>query len=80
MPNERLNKRVVLAERPGDVFSANAFAVEEVPVRQIGDGEILLHNFLASIDPERPTILSYLKLRYYYIHDVPEINHHSSGW
>jgi len=58
MPNERLNKRVVLAERPGDVFSSSAFAVEEVPVQNIVDGEILLRNFLASIDPGTRTTLS----------------------
>lgn len=58
MPNERLNNRVVLAKRPGDVFSADAFAVEEVPVPNIGDGEILLRNFLASIDPGTRTTLS----------------------
>lgn len=46
-----VNRRVVLAARPKGVPDREHFAVEEVPVPDLAEGEILVHNSFWSVDP-----------------------------
>ena len=46
-----INRRVVLSSRPKGVPSADHFAVDEVPVPDLGEGQILVHNLYWSVDP-----------------------------
>ena len=45
------NRRVVLARRPKGLASADDFRLEETPVPQIADGEVLVRNRFLSLDP-----------------------------
>ena len=45
------NRRVILASRPKGVPSADHFAIDEVRVPDLGDGQILVHNSFWSVDP-----------------------------
>ncbi|HVL75344.1 MAG TPA: NADP-dependent oxidoreductase [Noviherbaspirillum sp.] len=44
-------KRIVLASRPEAEVTPSNFRLEEVPVPEIGDGEILIRNHYLSLDP-----------------------------
>jgi len=46
-----INRRVVLASRPKGVPQAGHFRVEEVPVPELGDGEVLVRTLYWSVDP-----------------------------
>jgi NADPH-dependent curcumin reductase CurA len=46
-----LNRRIVLASRPTGVPAQENFRLEEEPVRELQDGEVLLENQVMAIDP-----------------------------
>lgn len=46
-----INRRIVLAARPQGVPTADAFRIEEAPVPELGEGEVLLRNRVFAIDP-----------------------------
>ena len=46
-----MNRRIVLASRPVGVPVPDNFRIEEVPLREIGEGEVLLENRVFAIDP-----------------------------
>ncbi len=50
-PANLVNRRVVLADRPKGVPTPGHFRVEEAPVAELADGEILVHNHFLSVDP-----------------------------
>ncbi len=45
------NQRVVLASRPVDAPTPENFRLEEVPVRELEDGEVLIKTLYLSLDP-----------------------------
>src|SRR5918996_2659099 len=45
------NKRVLLASRPSGWVSESNFKLEEAPVPQPADGEVLVKNLWLSLDP-----------------------------
>ncbi len=45
------NKRVVLASRPAGWVSEDNFRIEEAPIPQPGEGEVLVKNLWLSLDP-----------------------------
>ena len=46
-----LNRRVLLAQRPVDAPTAANFRLEEAPLPEVGEGEVLLRTLYLSIDP-----------------------------
>ncbi len=44
-------RRIVLAQRPSGPVTADAFRLETVPLREPGDGEVLVRNHYLSLDP-----------------------------
>src|SRR5256885_7225678 len=46
-----INKRVLLASRPSGWVSESNFRIEEAPLPQPGDGEVLVKNLWLSLDP-----------------------------
>jgi NADPH-dependent curcumin reductase CurA len=46
-----MNRRVLLVRRPPGIAQAEDFAMDEVPVPEIGDGEILVRNAFVSVEP-----------------------------
>jgi NADPH-dependent curcumin reductase len=51
MPSNLINRRVILSGRPKGIPQAGHFSVEEVPVPDLADGEILIENDYWSVDP-----------------------------
>lgn len=51
MTGELINRRVVLSARPKGVPQADHFALEDVPVPPLLDGEVLIKNQFWSVDP-----------------------------
>ena len=51
MSTPRHSRRVVLARRPVGMPVADDFRVEDAPLREIGDDELLIENLLLAIDP-----------------------------
>jgi NADPH-dependent curcumin reductase len=51
MPNAAINRRIVLAKRPKGAPTAADFRLEEGPVPQPRDGEVLLRTVYLSLDP-----------------------------
>lgn len=47
----KVNRRIVLAERPQGEPTPDDFRLEEVPIPELKDGEILLHTVYLSLDP-----------------------------
>ena len=45
------NRRVVLASRPSGWVSEGNFRIEQAPVPQPGEGEVLVKNLWLSLDP-----------------------------
>ena len=45
------NQRVVLASRPRGAPTLDNFRIETVPVRPLGDGEVLVKTLYLSLDP-----------------------------
>ena len=45
------NRRVVLASRPSGGVSEDNFRIEQAPVPQLGEGEVLVKNLWLSLDP-----------------------------
>ncbi len=46
-----INRRIVLASRPEGAPTPANFRIEDVPLRPIGDGEVLLRTLYLSLDP-----------------------------
>lgn len=46
-----INRRIVLAARPTGVPTLDVFAIEEAPVPELAEGEVLLRNRVFAIDP-----------------------------
>lgn len=51
MSQPLVNRRVVLSDRPKGVPQANHFAIDEIPVPDLSDGELLIKTLYWSIDP-----------------------------
>ncbi|MEM9062237.1 MAG: NADP-dependent oxidoreductase [Pseudomonadota bacterium] len=51
MTRNLANRRVVLSSRPKGVPQADHFTVDEVPVPDLGDGEVLVQTLFWSVDP-----------------------------
>ena len=51
MSSNLVNRRVILSSRPKGIPQAEHFTVEEIPVPDLGDGEILVENEFWSVDP-----------------------------
>ncbi|MGD1924337.1 MAG: NADP-dependent oxidoreductase [Paracoccaceae bacterium] len=51
MTSSLINRRVVLSSRPKGVPQAEHFTVDEVPVPDLGDGELLVQTLFWSVDP-----------------------------
>ena len=51
MTTERLNRRIVLARRPKGAVTPEDFRLEEEPVGELADGELLVRNLYLSLDP-----------------------------
>lgn len=51
MTEPALNRRIVLAERPRGRATLSSFRLEQVPVPQLRDGELLLRTLWLSLDP-----------------------------
>jgi NADPH-dependent curcumin reductase len=49
--NALQNRRVILASRPAGIAQAEDFAMDEVAVQPLGDGEIRIANHFLSVDP-----------------------------
>lgn len=47
----RTNRRILLASRPNGWVSPDNFALEDAPVREPRDGELLVRNIFMSVDP-----------------------------
>ncbi len=45
------NRRVILASRPSGWVSEDNFRIEEAPIPQLGEGEVLVKNLWLSLDP-----------------------------
>ena len=50
MPN-LTNRRIVLASRPSGAPQLSDFRLEQSPVPELGDGEVLLRTLWLSLDP-----------------------------
>ena len=46
-----INRRIVLASRPVGIPDPGNFCIEEAPVRELAEGEVLLENRVFAIDP-----------------------------
>ena len=46
-----VNRKIVLASRPEGMVSESDFRLEEEEVRELEDGEVLLHTLYLSVDP-----------------------------
>ena len=51
MTNDLMNRRIVLARRPRGSVTPEDFRIEEAPVGEIADGELLVRNLYLSLDP-----------------------------
>lgn len=51
MSEDRINRRVLLAARPKGVPNAGHFAIDEVPLPGLGEGEFLIRALFWSVDP-----------------------------
>lgn len=51
MSEPMINRRVVLSDRPKGVPQADHFSIDEIPVPDLGDGELLVRTLFWSIDP-----------------------------
>ncbi len=51
MTEQLLNRRIVLARRPSGSVTPEDFRLEEVPVGELADGELLVRNLYLSLDP-----------------------------
>jgi len=49
--NEYISREIVLRKRPIGIPDESDFGVVEVPVRQSGDGDVLVQNIYVSVDP-----------------------------
>jgi len=51
MTEPKLNRRIVLAERPSGRATLNSFRLERMPIPHLRDGELLLRTLWLSLDP-----------------------------